>query len=137
MRKNGFLLFCFFLSFHIYCQESKIKKSPVNGTWIEEVSKTDTIVFHPEYDGRNPIFYLYRGRNTDNLPKIFSGPYRFMLSNDSISINWFLSSNIAYNTYYFKISKDGNELKIGNFFSYPYIDNVTLTFIRQQEKIDP
>ena len=39
--------------------------------------------------------------------------------------------------YYFKISKDGNELKIGNFFSSPYLNNDTLTFIRQQETISP
>lgn len=137
MKKNGLLLFCILLSFHVYCQESKLKRSPVNGIWIEEVSKTDTIVFHPEYDGRNPIFNLNRGRNTDKLPKSFSGPYRYMLSNGSISINWFLSSDLTYNTYYFNISKDGSKLKIGNFFSNPYLNHDTLSFIRQQETISP
>ena len=137
MKKNGLLLFCILLSIYTYCQENKLKKSPVNGTWIEEVSKTDTIVFHPEYDGRNPTFYLYRGHNTDNLPKTNSGPYSYILRNDSISINWFLSSNMAYNTYYFIISKDGKELKIGNFFNTASKDKNTLTFIRQQDTISP
>jgi hypothetical protein len=96
--------------------------------------KTDTIVFSPEYDGQFPIFNLNRGFRDDNphLPKYCSGPYWYILGENSISVNWFLSSNIAYNRYYFEMTPGKVEFKIGNFFTDPTatFNPDTLTFIK-------
>ena len=115
-----FLVF-FILSIQIYCQNVKLKTSPLNGTWIEEEKKNDTIFFSPEYDGQNPIFELKRGFRIAEgykLPDYFSGPYNYKLSNNSISVYWFLSSG-SFQTYYFKMITGENKFKIGNFFKDP------------------
>lgn len=105
------------------------------GTWVESISGTDTIVFSPEYDGQFPVFNLNRKfRITDGytLPGYFSGPYWYILRENSISINWFLSSNSAFNRYYFKLMPEGNQLKIASFFSDPPepLSGDTLTFTK-------
>lgn len=112
-----------------------IKKSPIDGTWVESVLKTDTIVFSPEYDGQFPVFNLKRAKGNSEgytLPGYCSGPYNYILGENSISVNWFLSSNSAYNRYYFEMMPEGKELKIGTFFSDPPepMKTDTLTFIK-------
>jgi hypothetical protein len=134
--KTVFLFLIFFIHFnYTYCQKDELKTSPVNGTWIESVNKTDTIVFLPEYDGQNPVFELKRGfRMTDGykLPDYYSGPYNFKLGDKSISVYWFLSSG-SFQSYYFNLYPDENKFKIGNFFKDPEkkkLESDTLTFIR-------
>ena len=128
-------LFFFILSSQIYCQKVKFKTSPLNGIWIEEEKKNDTIVFSSEYDGQNPIFELKRGFRIAEgykLPDYFSGPYSFKLSNNSISVYWFLSSG-SFQTYYFKMITGENKFKIGNFFKDPEkkkTESDTLIFIK-------
>ncbi len=112
-----------------------LKVSPVIGTWVETLSKTDTIVFSPEYEGLYPVFSLNRGfRITEGhtLPEYFSGLYHYIPGENSISVNWFLSSNSAFNRYYFEMTPDRNEFRIGSFFSDPPapLQTDTLTFIR-------
>jgi hypothetical protein len=128
-------------SFDIYkvsLPKSGIKQSPMTGTWVESYSKTDTIVFSPEYDGQFPVFNLKRAfRITEGykLPGYFSGPYWYIPGEESLSINWFLSSNSAFNRYYFKLMPEGNQFKIAAFFTdTPEIpEQDTLTFVRIQD----
>ena len=117
------------------CQKNLLKKSPLNGTYIEMEKKSDTIIFRSEYDGQNSIFELKRGfRITDGykLPDYYSGSYNYKISQNSISLYWFLSSG-SYQSYYFKSLPEENKLIIGNFFKNP-VDNTnekdTLVFIR-------
>jgi hypothetical protein len=115
--------------------KSGIKKSPVTGTWVETVTKTDTMVFSPEYDGQFPIFILNRATRVIEgytLPGYFSGPYWYITGANSISIQWFLSSTTAFNRFYFEFSAGGNEFKILNFFTDPMstAERDTLTFTR-------
>ena len=123
------------LSSSLYCQKNFLKTSPINGTWIEILKKTDTIVFASEFDGQNAVFELKRGfRIADGykLPDYFSGPYNFKLGNNSISVYWFLSSG-SFQTYYFKMIPEENKFKIGNFFKDPEKkkpESDTLIFIR-------
>jgi hypothetical protein len=123
-------LCCFLLAITIQCQKNTFQESPVAGTWIETASNTDTLEFLPEYDGQNPIFWLKRGKNEDNLPKSNSGPYSYKLSENTISMNWFLSSNMSYHEYFFELSQDKEILKIGNFYNNPYVNKDTLIFTR-------
>lgn len=132
MKRNLLLFFCLLISFQVWSQDNTVKKSPINGTWIEEIHQEDTLVFYPEYDGREPVFYLKRGRK-NNIPKTHSGPYNFKPSKDSISIHWFLSSNIAYQTYFLAFTPDSNRLIMGNFFNDSLPNNYTLTFIKREE----
>ena len=111
--------------------ESEFKKSPLNGIWVEENVRTDTIIFKPYYDGQEPIFNLERGqRNNSNLPKYNSGPYHYRLEDGVIKTQWFLSSSITYNPYYIKISNDSSVIKIGNFYDSSPQNYDTLIFIR-------
>jgi len=126
----------FILSNCIYSQSLPLKPSPLKGTWVELMKRNDTIVFSPEYDGQHPIFNLKRGyRITEEgytLPDYFSGPYNFKLSQNSISVYWFLSSG-SFQSYYFKMIPAENKFKIGNFFKDPEkkkMESDTLIFIR-------
>jgi hypothetical protein len=111
--------------------ESEFRKSPLNGIWVEENVRTDTIIFKPYYDGQEPIFYLARGqRKKSYLPKYNSGPYHYRLEDSVIKTRWFLSSSLTYNPYYIKISNDSSEIKIGDFYDSSPRDNDTLIFIR-------
>jgi len=122
------VLCCFILASTLQCQKDTFKKSPIAGTWVEKTNSSDTLEFLPEYDGTNPIFWLKRGKNDDNLPKEYSGPYSYELSENTISMRWFLSSNGGFQGYYLELSPDKEILKIGNFYNNPYEDKDTLVF---------
>jgi hypothetical protein len=112
-----------------------IKQSPMLGTWVESIKKTDTIVFSPDYDGIYPIFNLKRGFRISEgytLPNYFSGPYWYILGRNSISVSWFLSSSSLYKRYHFNVLPGGKMFEIGNFFTDPTIPPVmdTLTFVK-------
>ena len=129
MKNLFFVLCCFLLAATVQCQKKEsFKESPITGTWVETTTKTDTLEFLPEYDGTNPILWLKRGKNDDNLPKIYSGPYSYELSGNSITMNWFLSSNMSFHEYFFEPSPDKEILKIGNFYNNPYDNKDTLIF---------
>ena len=128
----GLLIFVFG---NVSCQKNNVKKSPIDGTWVETIKRTDTIVFAPEYDGQNATFELKRGFRISGgytLPDYFSGPYWYKLSGDNISLNWFASSSF-FKSYYFELMPDKRHFLIGNFFKNPeQIGNEsdTLVFIR-------
>jgi len=131
----SFFLVLFF-SNNIYSQNSVLKTSPLQGTWLELTRKSDTIVFSSEYDGQSPVFNLKRGTRTTEegftLPDYYSGPYNFKLGPNSISVYWFLSSG-TFQTYYFKLMAGENKFEIGNFFKDPEkkkTESDTLIFIR-------
>ena len=133
MRKAHSLIFVFLFSITFgVCQKSELK-SPIVGTWIEITNHTDSLVFLPEYDGKNPILQLRRGFDPNDrtkLPKSFSGPYWYNLERNRISISWFLSSDSRFISYYFWQSKDKTKIKIGNFFGDNKSQQDTLTFIK-------
>lgn len=133
----GLLFFLFvILSNDIFCQKIESKTSPLQGTWVELMKRSDTMVFSSEYEGQNPVFNLKRGTRTTEeghiLPDYFSGPYNYKLDQNSISVYWFLSSG-SYQTYYFKHIAGEEKFKIGNFFKDPggkKTECDTLIFIR-------
>jgi hypothetical protein len=122
LRKLTFWCLLIILAGEASCQKNVLKTSPLNGTWIECITKNDTIVFAAEYDGQNPVFELKRGfRITEEgykLPDYYSGPYSYKLSGDSISLYWFLSSG-SFNSYFFEKMTGENKFLIGNFFKNP------------------
>jgi hypothetical protein len=119
------------------CQKVQLNKSPLSGTYVEMEKKTDTLVFHEEYDGQNPVFELIRGyRIADGykLPDYFSGPYNYNISGNSISLFWFLSSG-SFMSYYFENIPEENKLIIGNFFKDPensVAEKDTLVFVKAE-----
>jgi len=124
-------------SYSLSSPKTGIKKSPLDGTWVESVQKTDTLFFSPEFDGQYPVFNLKREKRLAEgylLPGYFSGPYHYILGENSISVNWFLSSNSAFNRGYFKMLPGENDFLIGNFFTEPptamYTDTLTFTKIK-------
>jgi len=110
-----------------------LKESPIVGVWVESVSKKDTMEFMSQYDGTFPIFTLKRESQIidgNNIPGHFSGPYYYKLLENSISTQWFLSSNSAFFRNYFKIDPSRNEFKIGTFFDDSSLNDDTLTFVK-------
>ena len=119
--------------YQLIIPKNSMKQSPMLGTWLESLKKTDTIVFLPEYDGLFPVFNLHTNfRVSDNHLRFgdFSGPYHYIVGDKYISLNWFLSSSSIFNRYYFEKINGGNEFKIENFFVEPSIALDTLTFIK-------
>jgi hypothetical protein len=110
-----------------------LKKSPIEGVWVEKVLKKDTMEFVSEYDGQFPVFTLKRESQIidgHNLPGYFSGPYHYKLLENSISTQWFLSSNSSFFRYYFNMANGGNEFKIGHFFAGFSENTDTLSFVK-------
>lgn len=110
-----------------------IKQSPIEGVWVETALRTDTLEFSSEYDGQFPVFNLKREFEIIDgykVPGHFSGPYSYKLLENSISTQWFLSSNSAYYRYYFNMMQGGNEFRIGNFFADSPESEDTLTFMK-------
>jgi hypothetical protein len=91
----------------------------LEGKWISVSTKTDTLTFERFGDGNWMI--LGRGKQMNNgflLPKSGSGPYDYeLLGGDKISLRWTLSSNAAFNEFYFK--QAGNKITIEKFFDNP------------------
>lgn len=136
INKLNVICFSFILLFcTASCQKNQLPKSPLSGTYIETEKKTDTIIFGSVYDGQNPVFELKRGfRISDGyiLPDYYSGYYNYTISQDSISLYWFLSSG-STQSWYFKNLPEENKMIIGNFFKSPENsanDKDTLVFTR-------
>jgi hypothetical protein len=88
----------------------------LEGKWVDQVTTTDTLEFL-KFDDGSTLMNLSRGReisNGQNLPKIGSGPYTYTLGENSISLQYSLSSNWNPTKYYFQ--QNALELKIGRFF---------------------
>lgn len=103
--------------------------SELKGKWIEAETRMDTLSFE-SLDGLE-IMNLNRGkeiRDGNLLPRSGSGPYKYKLLEEKISLYWMLSSDSKFNDYYFKII--GDKLNIGNF--YGSTSGEILTF----EKLD-
>jgi hypothetical protein len=134
---NKFILIFLFLFsiMHGVCQKVELKKSPIKGVWVEKSNKSDTLIFLAEYDGQNPIFQLKRGfdpNDKSKLPKSLSGPYWYQLGDNRILINWFLSSDSKFHSYYFWLAENQSKLMIGNFFKDDQSKKDTLIFIEEK-----
>lgn len=135
MKTLIIFFFSFIIAQPVFGQQAGFWKSPVSGTWVEEIHKTDTLVFLPEYDGQHPIFQLNRGLDNGdraNLPKLYSVAYWYILTDRSISIQYFFSSTIGFQSCYFKIFPDSVKFEIANFLKEPSSKTDTLTFYRLQ-----
>jgi hypothetical protein len=100
------------------CTDTSDQPIPLTleGKWVDQLTKTDTLEFLKFEDG-STLMNLSRGReisNGHNLPKIGSGPYFYTLSENSITLQYSLSSYWNPADYYFK--QNALELKIGKFF---------------------
>lgn len=101
------------------CSNDAIKAdAELDGNWVETLSRTDTITF--EKLDSSDSFNLNRGVEVlDGMskPKYRSGTYLYTLGDGNISLKWLLSSNSAYEEYYFRLK--GNRLRVGNFYDAP------------------
>jgi hypothetical protein len=122
------LLFC--LAFIGCTEDSPNIDVSLYGKWVEVNDKVDTLTFNI-IDGHE-FMTLDRGKEVRDgflLPKAGSGPYDYKILGNKISIYWLLSSNSAFNDYYFE--KIGSQLKVENFYDESAIGTI-LTF----EKVD-
>ncbi|SDL20768.1 hypothetical protein [Kriegella aquimaris] len=127
--KYGLLLFVLTLLCCSKDDKQSLTSSDLKGKWIETETRKDTLFF--ESLDNLDFMNLNRGkelRNGNLLPKPKSGPYRYKLLEEKISLNWVLSSDSSFNDYYLKVIN--NRLNIGNFYGSTLGE--TLTF----EKLD-
>lgn len=99
------------------CEEQvNTTNTALQGRWVNTTTNTDTLTFL-QLSGES-LMTLERGKEIKNgavVPKSGFGPYDFkLLPNDSVALRWMLSSNSAFNQYYFKQTRD--ILVIGEFF---------------------
>lgn len=89
-------------------QDSVTTMTDLNGNWVDMSTKTDTLTFGSF--GDQAYLILARGKEIINgnlLPKYGSGPYHYkLLTGDSISLHWTLSSNSNFANFYFKQTGD-------------------------------
>jgi len=113
--KYGLIIFVFVF---LNCSKNNTKSLTVEdlkGKWVEAETRLDTLSF--EALENFEVMNLNRGKEMKDgylLPKSGSGPYRYNLLEEKISLNWMLSRDGAFNDYYFKIIE--NKLNIGNFY---------------------
>src|SRR5690606_7471752 len=99
-----------------------LNSSLPKGKWIETESGMDILAF--EYLDTMEIVNFNRGTETgDGLHQYKSGPYLYKLVDKGISLKCMLSSDSNFNDYYFE--RNGNSLKIGNFYGSTLGDFLT------------
>lgn len=104
--------------------------SELKGEWIESDARMDTLTFQ-NLDGL-PLMNLNRGKELINgnlLPKIYSGPYDYIITAEKIALRSMLSSNSTFTDYYFLV--DDSTLSIGNFFDFKGDTIVTFEKLEQ------
>ena len=115
----------------VSCKEDNEPTTQLDGVWIEQTDRSDTIVFK-RLDGGS-FLSLSRGREIRNgheLPKYGSGLYNYQIKGDSISLlTLFSSCSTCYETYYFMINS--TELNIGDFYEKNLANSQSLTFIKE------
>jgi hypothetical protein len=114
MKQGSIIVFALSL---LSCSTDNVTTSTeLNGKWVDIHTKTDTLTFGLFGDQESMV--LGRGREMRNgvlRPKIGAGPYNYeLLTSDTISLRWTLSSNSNFNDYYFK--QTGDRLTIEKFF---------------------
>ena len=112
--KKFLLIGIVFLSL-ISCKKDRIETMKLDGAWIENSHKTDTLIFAPEIS----FVYLNRGNELRNgylLPKYLSGPYLYKTNGDSINLTWSASSVGVGTNYDFNLDSRDSLIKIQNFF---------------------
>ena len=109
------------------CKKENIETMKLDGAWLENSHKTDTLVFVPEIS----FVYLNRGyelRNGYILPKDLSGPYLYEINGDIINLTWSASSVGVGTKYYFHLDSKKRQIKIENFYIDSLSNNDILTF---------
>lgn len=134
MKKILFVIFISLFPIFSFSQQISFKISPVTGTWVESVHKTDTLIFNARYEGDTPGFLLQRAQrmmpNGHSVPGWNAGYYHYVLDKNLIKINWLLSSDSRFKPVFFMWDPGKTTLKIGDFFSGSQASADTLTFIR-------
>jgi hypothetical protein len=94
----------------------------MTGKWIETTTGKDTIEFINFLS--KPTLNL-KWRSVTN-----SGPYEYVILNDSISMHWFLSSSSYFQKYYFKLDSQKQQFTISNFYDSGQTWKIPLTFTK-------
>ncbi len=104
----------------------------LTGVWVEKTTRKDTLIFNPTFRGeilKNKLF-VNRGKELNAggylVPKLGSGPYNYQLQGDRIAvISMYSSYNVKGSSY--ALTRQGNELQIGNFFELGFDQPATAT----------
>jgi hypothetical protein len=121
------LLFLLLLLFFTFCQKENVSPG-LNGVWVEKSLSKDTIIFDsPDFDFGENWFELRRDI------KLSTGPYEYTIKEDSISIQWMLSSCYCWRSYYFKLDPGGKEFVIGKFYDSEELSSPLLRFIKTKD----
>ncbi|MEX2231691.1 MAG: hypothetical protein WD824_06005 [Cyclobacteriaceae bacterium] len=112
--KTGFLIILTIVLFS--CSNDDLNTvTALEGKWVEVNTKTDTLTFGKI--GEQDAMILGRGREMRNgvsSPKYGSGPYEYEILTKKISLRWYLSSNSAFNEFFF--NQTGGMLIVEKFY---------------------
>jgi hypothetical protein len=111
------------------CKKEDASITKLDGLWIEQKDRADTIDFR-----NGPFLELRRGteyRDGHVLPKYGSGQYQYNIKGNSISlISTFSSCAKCYKNYSFKFQN--GQILIGDFYNKNSGSQETLIFIKQK-----
>lgn len=116
------------ISFGIFsCTKESTEPVQISGKWVESKERADTLVF-----GYDNLLELKRGKQLSNLALFSSlsgsGLYKYSFKQDSIRLNYLVSSSSVLKSYSFKM--DESKLYIGDFYQKNPGKNVKLIFER-------
>lgn len=102
----------------------KESTSDMKGSWVESSQRIDTIEFISYTDTKEKSLNLRGVKGANGLPKYAGGYYSMKIEQDSVILQWSLSSSISNKYYYFKFNNDKASFLIGNFYKYDIRDSV-------------
>ncbi len=131
MKKTFILLIIslFLFSFYSCKEKQEFEISDLTGMWVEKTLENDTIVFSNNFS--TPAFEVRRGKESRGdyfQPKLGSGFYWYKIKNDSIYVNYMLSSCAANIPYHFSMNKTKNEFTVIGNFTFAPSDALVFTY---------
>lgn len=97
--------------------DDSVTQVPLEGKWAEIINKMDTMTFGLLSLGGRASMTLSRGKEMRDgflVPKPGSNWYEYELLADTIALRSYVSSNSAFNKYYFKLT--GDKIVTENFY---------------------
>lgn len=119
-----FLISGLVISISLIACKKESASDNMKGNWLESVQRLDTIEFISYTDTDETSLNLKSSKGANGLPKYAGGYYSMQIKQDSVILQWSLSSSISNKYYYFKFNNDKASFLIGNFYKHDIGDNM-------------
>ncbi len=119
-----FLITGLVISISLIACKKESASDNMKGNWVERSQRLDTIEFVSFPDTKERLLNLKSVKGTNGLPKYAGGYYSMKIEQDSVILQWSVSSSISNKYYYFKFNNDKASFLIGNFYKHDIGDSI-------------